>query len=223
MSSSSQKLQMKSTASSPTVFRRWKDHGTLRNPGRYNRIPNVVDVIEACVSWIAIEIRSSWWNSFSLPDYVTESHATTVRRNWNQAKRIKISPPRRQNSLFCVWPDLLMSGWGGSPEQTREDWNVNFRLPVVEYLVRSQNVQRKFESDIKRINVKRLCDSLLSWKTSQDLLQIVQLVTTIPSQLKNEITPLLEEYDDILDGQGEIKGKAMKCNRTSMRTFRKSA
>ena len=48
--------------------------------------------------------------------------------------------------------------------------------------------------------------SLLSRKTSQNLLQIVQPVTTKPSHLKNEITRLLEEYDDLLDGLGEIKG-----------------
>ena len=62
------------------------------------------------------------------------------------------------------------------------------------------------ESDTKRINAKGLCGSLLSRKTSQNLLQIVQPVTTKPSHLKNEITRLLEEYDDLLDGLGEIKG-----------------
>ena len=62
------------------------------------------------------------------------------------------------------------------------------------------------ESDTKRINAKGLCGSLLNWKASQDLLQIVQPFTTKLSQLKNEITPLLEEYDDLLSGPGEIKG-----------------
>ena len=62
------------------------------------------------------------------------------------------------------------------------------------------------DSDTKRINAKGLCGSLLNWKASQDLPQIVQPVTTRPSQLKNEITPLLEECDDLLGGPGEIKG-----------------
>ena len=43
LSSSSQKLQMKSTASSPTVFRRWKGHGTLRTPAA---------TIEYKMSWL---------------------------------------------------------------------------------------------------------------------------------------------------------------------------
>ena len=62
------------------------------------------------------------------------------------------------------------------------------------------------ESDTERINAKGLCGSLLNWKSSQDLIQIVQPVTTKLSQLKNKITPLLEEYDDLLGGPGEIKG-----------------
>ena len=57
-----------------------------------------------------------------------------------------------------------------------------------------------------RINPKGFCSSPLSWKTSQDILQVVQPVTTRLSQLKNEITPLLEEYDDLFGGPGEIKG-----------------
>ncbi|KAK2556020.1 Hemicentin-2 [Acropora cervicornis] len=56
------------------------------------------------------------------------------------------------------------------------------------------------ESDTERINAKGLCGSLLNWKSSQDLIQIVQPVTTKLSQLKNKITPLLEEYDDLLGG-----------------------
>ena len=65
------------------------------------------------------------------------------------------------------------------------------------------------ESDTERINAKGLCDSLLSWKASQDRPQIVQPVTTKPSQLKNEITSLLEGYDDhLLSGPGEIKAGA---------------
>ena len=90
--------------------------------------------------------------------------------------------------------------------------------------MRSQNVQRNVRvrhQENKRQRIVWLPVKLEG--ASQDLLQIVQLVTTKPSQLKNEITPLLEEYDDILGGQGEIKGKAMKCNHRSMRTFRKSA
>ena len=62
------------------------------------------------------------------------------------------------------------------------------------------------ESDTERINAKWLYGSLLNWKASQDLLQIVQPITTKLSQLKNEITPLLEEYGDVLGGPGEIKG-----------------
>ena len=71
-----------------------------------------------------------------------------------------------------------------------------------------KKIKEMLESDTKRINAKGLCSSLLRWKTSQDILQIVQPVTTRPSQLKNEITLLLEEeeYDDILGGRGEIKG-----------------
>ena len=89
--------------------------------------------------------------------------------------------------------------------------------------MRSQNVQRNVRvrhQENKRQGIVWLPVKL---EGASHLLQIVQLVTTKPSQLKNEITPLLEEYDDILSGQGEIKGKAMKCNHTSMRTFRKSA
>ena len=84
----------------------------------------------------------------------------------------------------------------------------------VEYLVRSQNVQRNVQ--VRHQKNKRQGIVWLPVKlegASQDLLQIVQLVTTKP----------LEEYDDILGDQGEIKGKAMKCNHTSMRTFRKWA
>ena len=74
--------------------------------------------------------------------------------------------------------------------QTKEDWNVNFHLQVEEYFVRSQKVQDNKRQGIVWLPVKL-----------EDLLQIVQPVTTKPSQLKNEITPLLEEYDDLIMAQ----------------------
>ena len=61
--------------------------------------------------------------------------------------------------------------------------------------MRSEKFNEMLESDTKTINAKGLCGSLLSWKTSQDLLQIVQPFTTKP------ITPLLEEYDDLMAAQ----------------------
>ena len=72
--------------------------------------------------------------------------------------------------------------------------------------MRSQNVQRNVgvrHQEKKRQGIVWLPVKL---EASQDLLQIVQPVTTKLSQLKNEITPLLEEFDDLLSGPGEIKG-----------------
>ena len=64
--------------------------------------------------------------------------------------------------------------------------------------MRSQKVQRNVgvrHQDNKRQGIVWLPVKL------EDLLQIVQPVTIKPSQLKNEITPLLEEYDDLMVAQ----------------------
>ena len=59
----------------------------------------------------------------------------------------------------------------------------------------------------KKINAKGLCGSLITWKTSQDLLSSNSAARHNKAiATKNEITPLLEECDDLLGGPGEIKG-----------------
>ena len=37
--------------------------------------------------------------------HLSESHATTGRSTCNEAKKVKILPPGRKNSLFSVWPN----------------------------------------------------------------------------------------------------------------------
>ena len=61
--------------------------------------------------------------------------------------------------------------------------------------MRSEKFNEMLESDTKTINAKGLCGSPFRLKTSQDLLQIVQPFT------KKPITPLLEEYDDLMAAQ----------------------